>query len=137
MGPKNVLPWVNKALVYATAQSDVAKATESCMKALEIDSNCEVAIQHLAQFKLQSNEIKEALKWYEKGIEVAMTELGLSQFIQFHVAALAQLTFMENYPEVRPFSLFSIFCFVLFLIHTGNLFCVFFCGSLWDLRVFN
>ncbi|KAA1080752.1 TOM (translocase of outer membrane) complex component [Puccinia graminis f. sp. tritici] len=98
-GPKNVLPWVNKALVYATAQSDVAKATESCMKALEIDSNCEVAIQHLAQFKLQSNEIKEALKWYEKGIEVAMTELGLSQFIQFHVAAMAQLVFMENYPE--------------------------------------
>ncbi|PLW14758.1 hypothetical protein PCANC_01743 [Puccinia coronata f. sp. avenae] len=99
MGPKNVLPWVNKALVYATAKSDVKTATECCMKALEIDDNCEVAIQHLAQFKLQSNEIKEALKWYEKGIQVAMTEIGLSQFIQFHVAAKAQLAFMENYPE--------------------------------------
>jgi len=98
-GPKNVLPWVNKALVYATAKSDVKTATDCCMKALEIDENCEVAIQHLAQFKLQSNEIKEALKWYEKGIQVAMTEIGLSQFIQFHVAAKAQLAFMENYPE--------------------------------------
>ena len=98
-GPKNVLPWVNKALVYATAKSDMQTAMECCMKALEIDENCEVAIQHVAQFKLQSNEIKEALKWYEKGIQVAMTELGLSQFIQFHVAAQAQLSFMENYPE--------------------------------------
>lgn len=98
-----MLPWVNKALVYATAKSDVKTATDCCMKALEIDENCEVAIQHLAQFKLQSNEIKEALKWYEKGIQVAMTEIGLSQFIQFHVAAMAQLAFMENYPEVRLF----------------------------------
>ncbi|POW06451.1 hypothetical protein PSTT_08955 [Puccinia striiformis] len=98
-GPKNVLPWVNKALVYATSKGDVKTATECCMKALEIDSNCEVAIQHLAQFKLQSNEINEALKWYQKGIDVAMTELGLSQFCQFHVAATAQLKFMQNYPE--------------------------------------
>lgn len=98
-GPKNVLPWVNKALVHATAKSDINQASECCLKALEIDENCEVAIQHLAQFKLQSNEIKEALKWYEKGIEVAMTEMGLSQFIQFQVAAQAQLAFMDNYPE--------------------------------------
>ncbi|KAI8447954.1 mitochondrial protein import receptor [Phakopsora pachyrhizi] len=98
-GPKNVLPWVNKALVYGTAKSDIQRATECCLKAIEIDDSCEVAIQQLAQFKLQNNETREAINWYEKGIQVAMTEIGLVQLLQFEAAAKAQLSFIENYPE--------------------------------------
>ncbi|MBW0479618.1 hypothetical protein O181_019333 [Austropuccinia psidii MF-1] len=98
-GPRNALPWVNKALVYSTSQSDLPKAIECCLKAIQVDENCEVAIQQIAQFKLQLNKIREAIQWYEKGIEIAMTELGLSQILQFDVAAKAQLAFVENYPE--------------------------------------
>lgn len=95
-----MLPLVNKALVYAAAHQDFQQATALCVKALEIDPRCEVAIQQVAQFKLQASQMKEAVEWYGKGVEVAMTEMGLGQFLQFEAAAKAQRAFVAEYPEV-------------------------------------
>ncbi|KAG0148195.1 hypothetical protein CROQUDRAFT_41633 [Cronartium quercuum f. sp. fusiforme G11] len=100
-GPRNVHPIVNKAMVHATAFQNYDRATSLCEEALAIDDRCEGAIQQVAQFKLQSNDMVSAAEWFGKGVEVAMTEMGLSQFLQFEVAVKAQEAFVAKYPEVR------------------------------------
>ncbi|KAH9818072.1 hypothetical protein DFH28DRAFT_961749 [Melampsora americana] len=99
-GPRNVHPIVNKAMVYASSSTDLEKAIGLCEEALKIDERCDAAIQQIAQFKLQSSQMREAAEWFGKGVKVAMTEMGLNQFLQFEAAAKAQEAFVLEYPEV-------------------------------------
>nr|ODN82370.1 mitochondrial outer membrane 72K protein [Cryptococcus depauperatus CBS 7841] len=97
--PRNVLPFVNKALALFQWKQDIAGAESFCRKALEIDPDCDVAVATLAQLSLQQGKIDEAVKWFEKSAQLARTEGELINAITYEHASKAQVTFLKNYPE--------------------------------------
>lgn len=72
--PRNVLPFVNKALAFFQWKQDINGAEALCKEALEIDPDCDVAVATLAQLSLQQGKIDEAIKWFEKSAQLARTE---------------------------------------------------------------
>nr|XP_019050831.1 mitochondrial outer membrane 72K protein [Kwoniella bestiolae CBS 10118]OCF29761.1 mitochondrial outer membrane 72K protein [Kwoniella bestiolae CBS 10118] len=97
--PRNVLPFVNKALALFQWKQDIVGADELCQKALEIDPECDVAVATLAQLSLQQGKIDEAIKWFEKSAQLARTEGELVNAITYEHASKAQVHFLKNYPE--------------------------------------
>ncbi|WWD07113.1 hypothetical protein V865_005210 [Kwoniella europaea PYCC6329] len=97
--PRNVLPFVNKALALFQWKQDIVGADELCQKALEIDPECDVAVATLAQLSLQQGKIDEAIKWFEKSAQLARTEGELVNAITYEHASKAQVQFLKNYPE--------------------------------------
>jgi import receptor subunit TOM70 len=72
--PRNVLPLVNKALAIFQWKQDIAASEALCIEALDIDSECDVAVATLAQLSLQQGKIDDAIKWFEKSGKLARTE---------------------------------------------------------------
>lgn len=72
--PRNVLPFVNKALALFQWKQDITGADTLCKEALDIDPECDVAVATLAQLSLQQGKIDEAIKWFEKSAQLARTE---------------------------------------------------------------
>lgn len=99
-GVKNVLPWVNKALGVFQWKQDMPQAEDLCKEALEMDPECDVAIATLAQLSLQQGKISEAIDWFEKSAKLARTEVELTTAITYEHASRAQLSFLQNYPQM-------------------------------------
>ncbi|WRT70870.1 uncharacterized protein IL334_007869 [Kwoniella shivajii] len=97
--PRNVLPFVNKALALFQWKQDIVGADGLCQQALEIDPECDVAVATLAQLSLQQGKIDEAIKWFEKSAQLARTEGELVNAITYEHASKAQVHFLKNYPE--------------------------------------
>ncbi|ODN99615.1 mitochondrial outer membrane 72K protein [Cryptococcus wingfieldii CBS 7118] len=97
--PRNVLPFVNKALALFQWKQDAAGAEELCKKALEVDPECDVAVATLAQLSLQQGKITDAITWFEKSAQLARTEGELINTITYEHASKAQIHFLKNYPE--------------------------------------
>ncbi|OWZ75289.1 mitochondrial outer membrane 72K protein [Cryptococcus neoformans Bt85] len=97
--PRNVLPFVNKALALFQWKQDIAGAEALCKEALEIDPDCDVAVATLAQLSLQQGKIDEAIKWFEKSAQLARTEGELINAITYEHASKAQVHFLKTYPE--------------------------------------
>ncbi|WVQ86257.1 hypothetical protein IAT38_008425 [Cryptococcus sp. DSM 104549] len=97
--PRNVLPFVNKALALFQWKQDSAGAEALCKEALAIDGDCDVAVGTLAQLSLQQGRIDEAIGWFEKSAQLARTEGELVNAITYEHASKAQMAFLKNYPE--------------------------------------
>jgi import receptor subunit TOM70 len=97
--PRNVLPFVNKALALFQWKQDIQAAESLCKEALEIDPDCDVAVATLAQLSLQQGKIDEAIKWFEKSGKLARTEGELVNAITYEHASRAQAAFLKNFPE--------------------------------------
>ncbi|KAK4689665.1 hypothetical protein P7C73_g431, partial [Tremellales sp. Uapishka_1] len=97
--PRNVLPLVNKALAIFQWKQDIAASEQLCKEALEIDSECDVAVATLAQLSLQQGKIDQAIMWFEKSAKLARTEPELINAITYEHASRAQQAFLKNYPE--------------------------------------
>ncbi|RUS17097.1 hypothetical protein BC937DRAFT_90417 [Endogone sp. FLAS-F59071] len=80
---QNPLPYINKALLVLQFQHNLTGAEELCRQALEVDPNCDVAIATLAQLLLQQGRTADAIKWYEKTVELAKTEAELTNAVSF------------------------------------------------------
>lgn len=98
--PANVLSLVNKALALFQWKQDMAGAEALCKEALEIDSDCDVAIATLAQLCIQQGKIAEAINWFEKSAKLARTEVELTSALTYEHASRAQLQFLQNYPQM-------------------------------------
>ncbi|KAF9005200.1 ADP/ATP carrier receptor [Cyathus striatus] len=88
----NVLPLVNKALALFQWKQDLGGAERCCHEALRIDPECEAAVATVAQLYLQQRKVDEAVKMFEKHIEMARSEPELNN----------ALTCKYNYPDVEP-----------------------------------
>ncbi|BEJ13692.1 hypothetical protein CspHIS471_0308660 [Cutaneotrichosporon sp. HIS471] len=97
--PRNVLPYVNKALALFQWKQDIGAAEALCKEALEIDGDCDVAVATLAQLSLQQGNIDEAIKWFEKSGQLARTEGELVNAITYEHASRAQAAFLNNFPD--------------------------------------
>lgn len=97
--PRNVLPYVNKALALFQWKQDINAAESLCKEALAIDPDCDVAVATLAQLSLQQGKIEDAITWFEKSASLARTEGELINAITYEHASRAQSAFLKNFPE--------------------------------------
>ncbi|KAL7420897.1 TOM (translocase of outer membrane) complex component [Cryptotrichosporon argae] len=97
--PRNVLPFVNKALALFQWQQDIGAAERLCRDALAIDPECDVAIATVAQLSLQQGKLDEAVEWFEKAAKLARTEAEILNALSYSYAARAQQQFIAAYPE--------------------------------------
>ncbi|GMK56693.1 hypothetical protein CspeluHIS016_0305330 [Cutaneotrichosporon spelunceum] len=97
--PRNVLPYVNKALALFQWKQDIVAAEALCKEALDIDADCDVAVATLAQLSLQQGKIDEAINWFEKSGQLARTEGELINAITYEHASRAQAAFLKNFPD--------------------------------------
>jgi import receptor subunit TOM70 len=97
--PRNVLPYVNKALALFQWKQDIGAAESLCKEALAIDPDCDVAVATLAQLSLQQGKIEAAIQWFEKSGTLARTEGELVNAITYEHASRAQAAFLQNFPE--------------------------------------
>ncbi|KAL0574550.1 TOM (translocase of outer membrane) complex component [Marasmius crinis-equi] len=88
----NVLPIVNKGLALYQWEQNIGAAEKCCNEALEIDPECDAAVATLAQLSLQQGKVEEAIKYFDKQVELARAEPEL--------ASVAQLEFAKNYPAM-------------------------------------
>ncbi|KIY67018.1 mitochondrial outer membrane translocase receptor TOM70 [Cylindrobasidium torrendii FP15055 ss-10] len=96
----NVLPLVNKGLTMYQWKQEIAPAEEACHEALAIDPECDAAVATLAQLSLQQGKIDEAVKYFEKQVELARTEPEVTGALTYEYATRSQAAFLQNYPEM-------------------------------------
>ncbi|KAK9464549.1 mitochondrial precursor protein [Lipomyces arxii] len=98
----NVLSLINKAFVlWNFKQGTISEAEELCKKALALDPQSDIAVSTLAQLMLAQNKMDEALKYFEKQLELARTETEIVQAATFIEAAKTQSRLMEKYPQLK------------------------------------
>ncbi|EJD00277.1 TPR-like protein [Fomitiporia mediterranea MF3/22] len=98
--PINVLAMVNKGLALFQWKNDLAGAEKIIKEALEADPECEAAVATLAQISLQRGEVEQAMKYFERQVDLARTEADVMNALQFMHAAKAQNEFSRNYPDI-------------------------------------
>ncbi|KAL1914341.1 uncharacterized protein VTP21DRAFT_8980 [Calcarisporiella thermophila] len=99
LDPTHAIPYVNKALLAAQRDHNLAEAEKLCRKALQVDPDSDAALATLTQILLQQGKQAEANECIERSIELARTEAELSNAISYREAARAQETFLRNYPQ--------------------------------------
>ncbi|RKP08468.1 hypothetical protein THASP1DRAFT_15652, partial [Thamnocephalis sphaerospora] len=100
LDPTNALAWVNRALLCMQQRSDASAAEELLLKAIEVDDECEAAMVSLAQLYLQQGKLKDALKLFERGVELARTEQEISTMVGYSEATRTQVSFANQHPEL-------------------------------------
>ncbi|KAF8221349.1 ADP/ATP carrier receptor [Tricholoma matsutake] len=98
--PPNVLPLVNKGLTLYQWKQDIGAAERCCNEALRIDPDCEAAVATLAQLSLQQSKIEQAVKMFERQVELARSEPELVNALTYQYASAAQVVFLKDYPEM-------------------------------------
>lgn len=66
-----------------------------------MDPQCDVAIASLAQFLLQQGKPEEALKYFEKSIDLARTEAELINAISYVEATRTQIKLISERAELQ------------------------------------
>lgn len=93
----NVLPLVNKGLALFQWKGDIQAAEQCVSEAVTIDSDSEAAVATLAQLKLQQNRIDEAVKLFEKQVELARSEPELVSALTYkYVSPLSSTVAQHN-----------------------------------------
>ncbi|KAG0258442.1 TOM (translocase of outer membrane) complex component [Actinomortierella ambigua] len=98
LSPVNPLPYINKALLVFQWKQDPTGAEKLCQQSLEADAECDVAIATLGQLYLQQGKLEKAIEYFDRSIALARTEQELTSALGFREAALAQVTFAQDYP---------------------------------------
>jgi import receptor subunit TOM70 len=100
LDPTNALTWVNRALLSMQHRSDPQAAEAMLKVAIEVDSECEAAIVSLAQLYLQQGNLHEALRLFERGVELARTEQEISTMVGYSEATRTQISFIQQHPQL-------------------------------------
>ncbi len=99
--PTNVLSLVNKSLAIYQHTQNLSLATELCLSALSIDPECEAAVATLAQLNLQQSKVGEAVKMFERQVELARSEPEVVNALTYlYVSVLKTLGEREREREV-------------------------------------
>jgi len=85
----NVLPIVNKGLTMYQWEQNIPGAEKCCLDALAIDPECDAAVATLAQLSLQRGKIEDAVKYFDKQVELARSEPEMVNALTYrHVGVL-------------------------------------------------
>ncbi|KAK9462986.1 mitochondrial import receptor subunit tom70 [Lipomyces oligophaga] len=98
----NVLPLINKAFVILSFGLGTPQEAEELLReALVMDPQSDMAVGTMAQLMLTQNRVEEAIKYYEKQLDLARTESEILQAASYLEALVAQMKLLERYPAVR------------------------------------
>lgn len=74
---------VNKGLTLFQWKNDIAGAEKIIKDALEADPECEAAVATLAQISLQRGEVEQAMKYFQRQVDLSRTEPDVMNALQF------------------------------------------------------
>lgn len=77
-------------------KSDINGAKDLIKKALDIDSTCEIALENLATICVQTGNLNEGVKLFNKAIPQAKSLNEASHYCSLRDAALAQVKVVER-----------------------------------------
>lgn len=99
-GHVNVVPLVNKALVYIQTGKST-EAIDICRKAIALDPRSDLPHTTLAQIYMQLQNNEEAVKELRKSAETARTMTEISQHLAIAIATKTQVRISNERPEYK------------------------------------
>ncbi|EFN76419.1 mitochondrial import receptor subunit TOM70 [Harpegnathos saltator] len=94
--PENANVYVHRGLLqlqwHGNTSSGIDKAVEYIHKALEIDEKCELGYETLGTIEVQRGNLEEAIKLFDKALELCRTSMELTHLYSLRDATKTQLT---------------------------------------------
>lgn len=94
--PNNAQIYVHRGVLQLQWKSDFEEGVKLIKKAIQIDSKCEFAYETLGTIEVQRGNLVEAIRLFERAIELARTEITLVHLYSLKDAAVAQLSVAKN-----------------------------------------
>lgn len=88
--PDNPVHFVYKALLVCQWKRDIDKAISLLKKAVALDPKCDFAYETLATLQVQSGDFEEAIKNFDKALDLVRTENEMAHTFSIRQATLAQ-----------------------------------------------
>ncbi|XP_065055601.1 mitochondrial import receptor subunit TOM70-like [Rhopilema esculentum] len=100
--PQNPTSYVYKALLCLQWKRDFEAANQLIRKAIAIDDKCDFAYETLATLEVQRGNSEEAIKLFNKAIDLVRTEAEMAQTFSLLEAAKAQSKATKNLGITLP-----------------------------------
>ncbi|XP_049282615.1 mitochondrial import receptor subunit TOM70 [Anopheles funestus] len=94
--PNQAQIYVHRGVLQLQWKGDFDEGVKLIKKAIEMDSKCELAYETLGTIEVQRGNLAEAVKLFERAIELARTEMTLVHLYSLKDAAVAQLSVAKN-----------------------------------------
>uniref|UniRef100_A0A182X0E6 Mitochondrial import receptor subunit TOM70 n=1 Tax=Anopheles quadriannulatus TaxID=34691 RepID=A0A182X0E6_ANOQN len=94
--PDNAQIYVHRGLLQLQWKGDIDEGVKLIKKAIQIDGKCEFAYETLGTIEVQRGNLVEAIKLFERAIELARTEMSLVHLYSLKDAAVAQVDVAKN-----------------------------------------
>ncbi|KAK3107387.1 hypothetical protein FSP39_013441, partial [Pinctada imbricata] len=96
LDPDNATALVHRALLQLQWKQNVEEAVKMINKAVDIDNKCEYAYEVLGTLEVQRGNMDQAMKHFQKAIQLAKTENEMAHLFSLLEAAQAQLNVAKN-----------------------------------------
>jgi len=97
LAPKTPTTYVYKALLILQWKQDLDEANKLIRKAIELDDKCDFAYETLATLEVQKGNNEEAIKLFERAIDLVRTEAEMANTFSLLEAAKAQSKVTRQY----------------------------------------
>uniref|UniRef100_A0A182Y5V8 Uncharacterized protein n=1 Tax=Anopheles stephensi TaxID=30069 RepID=A0A182Y5V8_ANOST len=94
--PNNAQIYVHRGVLQLQWKGDFDEGVKLIKKAIQVDSKCEFAYETLGTIEVQRGNLVEAIRLFERAIELARTEITLVHLYSLKDAAVAQLSVAKN-----------------------------------------
>ncbi|XP_057302474.1 mitochondrial import receptor subunit TOM70-like [Hydractinia symbiolongicarpus] len=102
LAPYNPTTYVYKALLTLQWKQDIEEATKLIRKAIELDDKCDFAYETLATLEVQKGNNEEAVRLFERAIDLVRTEAEMASTFSLLEAAKAQSKVTKLYGITLP-----------------------------------
>ncbi|XP_015187403.1 PREDICTED: mitochondrial import receptor subunit TOM70 [Polistes dominula] len=94
--PYNATTFVHRGLMQLQWSNDINKAVEYIKEALKIDDKCKFGYETLATIEVQRGNLEEAIKLFDKAIELGRTSMELTHIFSLRDGAKAQIAIRDK-----------------------------------------
>jgi len=102
LSPNTPTTYVYKALLLLQWKQDLTEANKLIRKAIELDDKCDFAYETLATLEVQQGNNEEAIRLFERAIELVRTEAEMANTFSLLEAAKAQSKVTKQYGIQLP-----------------------------------
>jgi len=102
LSPSTPTTYVYKALLLLQWKQDLEGANKLIRKAIELDDKCDFAYETLATLEVQKGNNEEAIRLFERSIELVRTEAEMANTFSLLEAAKAQGKVTKQYGMKFP-----------------------------------
>lgn len=102
LDPQAATPYVYKGLLMLQWKRDIDVASKLIREAIRLDDKCDLAHETLATLEVQRGNTEEAIKLFERAIDLVRTENDLANTFTLLEAAKAQMKVVKEYGITLP-----------------------------------